>query len=167
MLSPDRLVVEFFAPGAPRTKGSFIPFLPKGGGRPRMRPSNSQAQDAWLISVRTAADIAMKQGATRDDCLLDVEFRFRRPKSQYRTGRFERILRDEAPPRPTGSGSGDVDKLERAILDAMQGVVFDNDCQVYSVTKRKVYVDHYEGSPGAFVRVFAAAALKQASVSSG
>lgn len=54
-----------------------------------------------------------------------LEFMFRRPKSGQR-----RVWPTVKP---------DIDKLERATLDALTGVLFADDAQVVSVVKTKVY----------------------------
>lgn len=60
-----------------------------------------------------------------------IDFVFARPKSHMRkTG-----IAKDAPqlPRP------DIDNLEKAVLDALNGVAYEDDSQVACVTKEKLY----------------------------
>ena len=51
---------------------------------------------------------------------------------------------------PTGKREGDVDKLLRAILDAMTGVVYGDDSQVVDAHPRKEYTD---GETGVWIHI--------------
>lgn len=70
---------------------------------------------------------------------LELEFWLPRPKGHYRTGRYADQLRLEAPAWP--AGRPDVDKLARSTLDALTGVVVDDDAQCVSLTVVKRYLD--------------------------
>jgi len=59
---------------------------------------------------------------------------------------------DEALPM-TVAGKGDVDNFAKAILDAVEGILFKNDAQVWSLTVSKQYVAR-GCSPGAVVSVW-------------
>lgn len=69
-------------------------------------------------------------------------FTFERPKKHYRTGKFSHLLRDDAPERHTQYP--DIDKLERAVLDALTGVAYADDAQVDRVGKQKRWVPRGE-----------------------
>jgi crossover junction endodeoxyribonuclease RusA len=74
---------------------------------------------------------------------LIAEFRFARPPSHYtKTG----ALRAGAPQAP---GRPDLDKLLRALLDALTGVAFKDDAQIIDIDATKRYCD----PPGVLVRV--------------
>lgn len=70
---------------------------------------------------------------------LRVKFSFPRPKSHYRTGKNAGVLRDDAPYFKTSAP--DLDKLQRAIGDALTAHVFRDDAQVASWNVVKVYDD--------------------------
>lgn len=70
-------------------------------------------------------------------CKVDVSFYLARPGGHY----GKRGLRPSAPERPTKRSVGDVDKLARAVLDAMTGVVFRDDSQVVELSLHKRYAD--------------------------
>ena len=65
-------------------------------------------------------------------------FQFARPKSHFTsTGKLSRT----APERPTGRNIGDIEKLARAVSDALTGVVYHDDSQVVEMDLRKTYDD--------------------------
>jgi crossover junction endodeoxyribonuclease RusA len=110
---------------------------------PRTRP--------WRNAVAAAAHDAMRGRPPLPGPLhLEVTFLFPRPKGHYRTGRHAGELRDRAPrfcpTRP------DLDKLLRAVGDAITGIVVVDDAQLVRVTAWKMY-----GSPGAYIAVGGAA----------
>lgn len=68
---------------------------------------------------------------------VKVEFAFPRPKSHFRTGSLSNVLRDDAPFWHTAPN--DTDKLQRAIGDALTGVVWKDDKQICSWVADKFY----------------------------
>jgi crossover junction endodeoxyribonuclease RusA len=139
--------VRIWIPGTPRTKGSFIPFSTKDG-KARMRPSNSAAQDEWALAIRAAATVAMSESklATPLTGALQavVHFAILRPKKHYRTGKFCEVLRTDAPRWPEFRSNGDIDKLLRALLDPLEGLVFWDDSQIVNVLTVKDFVGRYD-----------------------
>jgi crossover junction endodeoxyribonuclease RusA len=132
--------VEFEVPGPPLAQGSLV--RTKWGVRddnPLLKP--------WRAGVSVHAYNAMKGRApTRLAVRLEAEFSFPHPKAHFRTGKFAGMLKPTAPFYKTSWP--DIDKLERAILDAMTNIVFADDAQVVEVSKRKVY-----GIPRVHVRI--------------
>lgn len=88
---------------------------------------SSKKVDPWRQDVRSAALEQAPGVHIAEPTAVAVVFRFARPKSHYRTGRNAHLLRDNAPLVPAGS-SNDVDKLARAVLDALvsAGVLADD-----------------------------------------
>lgn len=77
---------------------------------------------------------------------VDTIFVFQRPKSHYRTGRYSQLLKPSAPHFHTQKP--DVDKLPRAILDAVtKADVWLDDCYVSHLSSTRVWVDLYSGIP--------------------
>ena len=79
---------------------------------------------------------------------LRLEFRIPRPQSHYTA---------EGPAPAVGAGLpaghvGDVDKLSRAALDALTGIVYADDCQVVELRVRKVYCERWV-QPGVSIDV--------------
>jgi len=66
-------------------------------------------------------------------------FHFPRPKSHYRTGKLADTIRDDAPKYV--STKPDLDKLCRAVGDALGGVVLRDDSQIIQWVASKVYGD--------------------------
>ena len=68
-----------------------------------------------------------------------LHFRIPRPKAHYRGNPENGVLRDDAPERPTAQRIGDLDNLSKAVLDAMNGIVFVDDSQVVHLSSMKTY----------------------------
>jgi len=73
-------------------------------------------------------------------------FRFKRPKSHYRTGRNAHILKDDAPQFHTQTP--DLDKLIRSTQAALSSVVWRDDSQVckYGRVEKQWAEDGIEGA---------------------
>lgn len=139
----DRLVA-FTVYGTAAPQGSKT--VATSGGKSWVRDDN-RAVEPWRNAVAAAAVEAMHgrppfAGAAR----LEATFAFQRPRSHYRTGKHAGQLRPSAPVycdrRP------DLDKLLRAIGDALSGVVVTDDARVVEVAAAKVY-----GTPAAYIVV--------------
>ena len=129
MANPENDPIQFFAPGLPKTQGSKHGFNHAKTGKVIMLEKSSLKP--WRAVVALAArtemfGFSLLKGAVE----IDVSFCFPRPKSHFRSGKFSRCLKDNAEMYPTARNIGDLDKLLRAILDAMTGVVFLDDSQV-------------------------------------
>lgn len=71
---------------------------------------------------------------------VEVTFTLDRPRSHYGTGRNSSIVKPAAPAHPVSHRSGDVDKLLRLVLDALQDAgTLPDDSQVIEVATRKTY----------------------------
>jgi Holliday junction resolvase RusA-like endonuclease len=152
---PSALVV--FVPGRPAPQGSkhARPIYRGRGdakqftGKVAQVDMGGDALKTWRDDLRGQLLEQHGQPATRfGDAAVAVhlEFRIARPKSHYRTGRNTHLLRDGAPPRPTGKP--DIDKLSRAVLDAITSAgVWHDDAQVVQLQAAKVYIgrDHTPG----------------------
>lgn len=92
----------------------------------------------------------------------EITFTLDRPKSHYGTGRNAGKLKPAyAAALPVGHSTGDVDKLLRNVLDALQDTdLLPDDCAVVEATARKTYVDGPELVPdglhyaGAVIRLY-------------
>jgi crossover junction endodeoxyribonuclease RusA len=134
------VAVEFTAYGVPAPQGSKNPF--GGESNPRTKP--------WRADVKDKAVEAMGErlpllGAVK----ATVVFVFPRPKAHYRTGKNAHLLRDDAPLFHGSKRGGDTDKLQRAIGDALTGVVYRDDSQIAAWDVAKVYGDR----AGAHIRI--------------
>jgi crossover junction endodeoxyribonuclease RusA len=137
--TPDRFVqVIIDIPGEPVPQGSMVA-VAKGivrhstQGRARRLPE-------WRTAIADYGAKAMKKQRLRPlPGPLSVEVRFTFPyrKSDYGTGRNEGKLKLTAPFRH--SVRPDLDKLVRAVDDALKGIVWIDDAQVCSMYALKVY----------------------------
>lgn len=120
--------------GTPAPQGSMHCIGSRGGrGGHTLIPNNRKALDPWRTLVTLACKGIVQQGVTFGPGVavdVDLTFYLPRPKS----------VRPAARPLPTVKP--DVDKLERAVLDAMtmSGIVTD-DAQITDTSKRKRYAD--------------------------
>lgn len=130
--------VSFWALGRPKTKGStkFVPSKHGGKAIPKRNPK----LQAWQGVVAHAAGEA---GVERIEggVMLDLRFYFARPKGHFGTGRNAGRLKDSAPKRPISRSTGDLDKLVRAVLDALTGIAFADDSEVVKIRTSKRYVE--------------------------
>lgn len=89
--------------------------------------SKMEGEDPWLGPVR-----------------VNLTFFLPRPKGHHGTGRNAHALRASAPKFPITTP--DLDKLVRAVLDALSGIVFRDDSQVHAMDVMKLYADdHHAG----------------------
>ena len=133
---PD--VIAFYVRGLPRTQGSVRAVTNRGTGRAMVVQGSSKEAQNGLSSWREAI---AAEGRTWCDAhpafvpldglplQLKLTFTLARPKSAPKTRRTW----------PVGARSGDIDKLARAVLDALTGVLFTDDSQVVGLVTSKDY----------------------------
>ena len=134
-------VLVFNVKGIPAPQGSK-----KHVGNGRMVEMSKKLKP-WRAAVIDAATHAIGAIGLFDDwepytgpVHVTVEFRFTRPASHYRTGRFSHLLRDDAPDFVITTP--DVDKTCRSTLDALtQARVITDDKLVARLIATKVYCD--------------------------
>jgi len=85
---------------------------------------------------------------------LDLVFWFARPASHYGTKKGITYLKSDAPAQPVSARLGDIDKLSRAVLDALTGVAYLDDRQVIELEASKTYLDAQDLAPYTFIRCF-------------
>lgn len=124
----------------------------KNRGRNGGLYESSKAVGPWREAVRAQAQLAMRdRWPFGGPVAVRAWFWLPRPKGHYRTGRNAHLLRDAAPGRP--SGTPDLDKLIRAVLDGLtDGGAWKDDGQVVELTARKLYVLP-ELTPGAKIEI--------------
>lgn len=132
------LPLVLFVPGLAASKGSVTSFTSKSGQRV-YRPASKYTKP-WMDTVKFFALKKCKGFiTTKKPVLVFVYFYFERTKGDYGTGRNAGVLKASAPKHYTKKP--DVDKLIRAILDALTGIVWADDKQVFAITARKLYCD--------------------------
>lgn len=126
--------VQFGVSGKPGTKGSTraFPRVKKDGTIGVVVTSDNRKLGVWTDAVAWAARAAMR----RERCAMTVE-----PVS------VALVFYVRQPQRPRHHlfpvAKPDLDKLSRAVLDALTGVVYHDDAQVVSMTASK----HYASEP--------------------
>ncbi len=129
--------LSFVVHGTPIPQGSMkgFAFKRRTGTVGVALTSDNKKTRPWKDSVASAAREAWDEAPTDDAISLTMEFAFMPPKSS-------RV--------PHKTTKPDIDKLARAVMDALTGVVYRDDSQVVALNARKVFTF---GSPGVTVRV--------------
>jgi Holliday junction resolvase RusA-like endonuclease len=135
--------LEFMVLGEPTPEGSTRAFYIKKLDRTVTTHQNKKELGAWRNRVATEAQHALEgREWTSDSCsayIVEVEFVLSRPASVPVHRRIHPIVKP------------DIDKLVRAINDALTGILFADDCQVVSLSVRKTYNDSRRA--GAYIAV--------------
>jgi len=84
---------------------------------------------------------------------LDLVFWFPRPATHYGTRNGISYLKANAPIEPVSARIGDIDKLQRAVFDALTGVAYLDDRQVVEVEARKAYLMGPDAAPYAHITI--------------
>lgn len=139
--------------GTPAPKGSARAFYKAGMKRAVIVKDNSERQKAWDGAVRAAAAdvVGIVDAPPFVDLALGVVivFRVARPSGQWGKGKNAGRLTPSAPKFPRGKP--DIDKLARTTLDALTGIVFDDDSRIVRLDLAKVYAA--PGQEGARITV--------------
>lgn len=125
------MIVQFTVYGIPIPQGSTKAFIPKGWNRPIITSDNKKTKP-WRQEIAGSALTAMggQSPAGKDTPVsVRVYFYFDKPKST-------KISVKAKTTKP------DVDKLARAVLDALTGITFEDDSQV-----TELYVMKRFGTP--------------------
>jgi Holliday junction resolvase RusA-like endonuclease len=142
--------------GTPRPKGSMRVVSRDRFGQPlpraRLIANSPHKLQSWDRNVAGAAIAAMVQ-VGRDEfpwhkrpLAVVATFRFARPEGHFGA----RGLRPKAPLFMTSKP--DVDKILRATLDAMTGLVYDDDSRIVAESSRKAWCADHE-APGALLEL--------------
>jgi crossover junction endodeoxyribonuclease RusA len=137
LLAPD-VHLDIFVAGRPAPQGSKRHV---GNG---ILVESSKALAPWRTTVAWHAAQAYRAGLLEGALLLTAEFVMPRPKS------LPKRL-----PTPPHTKKPDCDKLIRAVMDALTGVIYRDDSQVIDLHPTKRYAELDE-QPGAHIRVVAA-----------
>ena len=124
-------VIRFAVLGQPVTQGSKRAFVNKHTGRAGMVENKAEELKSWREAIRSEAQRAVESGARLIDGPVVVRLFFGLAKPSSAPKRRRTF--------PIAARSGDVDKLARAVLDALTGVLFGDDSQVVSLTVSKDY----------------------------
>lgn len=147
--------VEIVIRGLPAPAGSHKAFPIRSGGvivGCAVRPDCDRTEP-WQALIRAAAEgvVRAMPGWRPTDAPVEMiaDFWFSRPKRHFGTGRNASVLKASAPTKHTQKP--DTSKLQRAIEDALTGVVYVDDAQICSLLARK----HWTASgSGCRIKVF-------------
>lgn len=128
-------VIEFTVYGVPAPKGSKRGFV-VGGHAVIVDDNRPQLLD-WNRAVKVAVDRVVMAGERIDGPVgVRVRFLMPRPKGLPHRRRVGGLL---VPIRHWPTRKPDLDKLVRALLDPMSGVLFSDDAQIVELTASKDY----------------------------
>lgn len=134
--------VAFFVPGAPQSKGSFTR-MPNGAMLPAGTKESRERKLSWARLVHECGELAMMgRDVWHGPVRIMVEFSLAYPVSsmrKYQMGWWPHLKQP------------DVDKLMRALLDPLSGVVWRDDSQVCFALVNKTYA--WDDHPGTTVVV--------------
>lgn len=112
---------SFWVGGSPVPQGSFVARVTRDG-RPFVVPENSAGLKRWRKTIAVLAGTALGRHFEKGvPVWVRLTFYVVPPKTIVR-------------PYPSTRSSGDIDKLSRAVLDALTGVAFVDDAQVVHLT---------------------------------
>lgn len=153
------LIAEFTVVGTPVPQGSMRSF--ERAGRTFTKSSNAGPLEKWRGDIRNACtrlwhgrDLMVPELSSAP-IQIRLVFRQERPKGHYlpaNSKRPEPVLREGMP--TWWPGGKDLDKLARAVLDALTNVLYQDDSQVVSLGAVKRFAEPGE-QPGVDVRVVA------------
>lgn len=142
--NPDQVII---VEGKPAPKGSWSPIT--RGGKTRFIPSNKNSA-SWQKKVKEHCIGYIDEPFLKPEAFrIGLSFCFKRPKSHFGTGRNSDKLKPNAPKYMIKTP--DLDKLERSILDAMTGIIYEDDSQVADLISKKRYSD--EGKDGVIIYI--------------
>lgn len=143
--------------GTPAPKGSSRAFVNKRTGRAIVAPSGSAANKDRLANWSSATrDEARRIIGEREvppfvdrPLVVAITFRIARTAGHWGKGKNAGRLMPSAPKFPRGKP--DIDKLARTTLDALTGIVFDDDSRIVKLELAKLYAN--PGNEGAMITI--------------
>lgn len=140
-----KAVLHYWVRGEPVPQGSKRVW--KGPtGTLHMKEDAGIRHTTWRYELAAAARTAMTDDGFitpfREPIYLGIDFTMRRNIGHYGTGRNAERLAPRAPALPTKPP--DIDKLVRAVLDSMTGIVYVDDSQVVRLHTTKTFVHRWE-----------------------
>lgn len=131
------MLVTFSVDGKPVPQGSVVAHV--HGKRASIHYAQGSGLAVWRNMVTAKAQEAWGETVYGGPMHIAIDFHMTRPKSHYRDlyGTVKPAYVKSQPSSPP-----DLDKLVRAILDSLTGVVWQDDGQVVSIIASKSYGTH-------------------------
>lgn len=130
--------LTFFVPGVPIQQGSKVPGRRKDGTS-FVREQTGPKLVLWRKEISRCAAERWRGDVLDEAVWLEVTFVMPRGKTVK---------------RPLPTVAPDLDKLVRAVGDALKGIIYKDDCLIVKTVSMKVYTDKEERpEPGALIRV--------------
>jgi Holliday junction resolvase RusA-like endonuclease len=140
------VAASFAVYGKPMPQGSVVAHI--RNGKASIHYAQGSGLAVWRNMVSAAAREAWGDEVYGGPIEIRLTFRMQRPRSHYRD--LQGTLRNSAiAEKPIVAP--DLDKLVRAVMDSLTGVVYRDDSQVWSIRAYKEYSEH----PGVDVDVVA------------
>lgn len=134
-----RHAVDFVVHGQPRPAGSKRAFVNRSTGRAHITDVSGDDGRNWRTDVRSEARPHFTVDGHLAPCegpmIVSMTFYRARPKSHYGSGRNSHLVRASAPAH--FATTPDVDKVTRAMLDALTGLAYHDDRQVVDLHARQ------------------------------
>ena len=136
--------IEFFVPGTPIPQkrhytstmtNKFGKLILSTSGRVAMNQHDPSAADKELFRMKCLQYRPRK--LIKSGIILNISFRFERPKSHYRTGKYSNLLKKESPAEHIVKP--DKDNLLKFVMDSFNRFFWVDDCQVYDGQEKKRY----------------------------
>jgi len=130
------MLAQFSVHGRPVPQGSVVAHV--RGGKASIHYASGSGLAVWRNMVSAAARDAWTGDVYGGPITLTIDFHMQRPRNHYRNlqGDLRSAARDELP-----IVAPDLDKLVRAILDSLTGIVYRDDGQVWSIVTSKSYAE--------------------------
>lgn len=132
------MTYKFFVPGIPAPGGSKKAFVIPGTRRANVVDDCSRNKD-WRACVSYTAKQYFMRPPTDKPVEVDVAFYSLRPKYHFGTGKNAGKLKPDSP--VVNAKKPDATKLWRAAEDALTGIIWVDDSQIWKQTIRKIYSD--------------------------
>lgn len=138
-------MIEFFVPGIPATAGSKTGFYNPKLKRVLMSPASKKTKP-WMAVVSAYAKEAYSGPLLTGAVKMTLAFALLRPKAHYKSNGDLNPKKARKCPivKPDGG------KMQRAVEDALTGIIWRDDSQVAVWIGSKVYV---ERDPGVLVSI--------------
>lgn len=115
-----------------------------------MTPANKK-QKPWMSHVREVAVENYKKPPIVEAIRVLITFYLPRPKNHFGTGKNKDVVKKSSPIFP--QSKPDLFKLVRAVEDALTGIVYKDDSQIFDVKATKLYCNVMNPTPGVEISI--------------